>query len=199
MPYWSASRSSCSRMRVIRVSRSSRTTLMKVTSPSTRRSAQRRVQRRGELDIRRLDRSDALIEAQRVLDPVAGKGVDDGPLLVGSDDFLRRVFQIEDTLVDADDGVDERRLEVQAGLRHDVNRPAEPDHERLFGLRYREDRAVGNDHQQEQQDQGDNTCDGRDRKVPPPCCWPVVGAGRRGVSSLSGRYGTTLCAELPPS
>src|SRR5437588_2740396 len=50
--------------------------------------AQRRVQQRGELDVGGLDRADALIEAQRVLDPVAGEGVDDEPLLVGSDDFL---------------------------------------------------------------------------------------------------------------
>ena len=33
--------------------------------------------------------------------------------------------------------------------------------------------------------------------MPPLCCWPVVaGAGRRGVNSLSGRYGTMLCADV---
>ena len=56
----------------------------------------------------------ALIEAQRVLDAVAGERIDHQPLLVGGDDFLRRIFEIEDALVDADHGVDERRLEIAA-------------------------------------------------------------------------------------
>jgi putative NIF3 family GTP cyclohydrolase 1 type 2 len=66
-----------------------------------------------------------------------------------------------------------RRLERVLGedrLGHDVDRPAEPHHERLFGLRHREDRAVAHDHHEQQQDQGDNTCNGRPHRVPPLCC-----------------------------
>jgi len=62
--------------------------------------AQRTVQQGGQLDVRRLDRADALIEPQRVLDAVAGKGVDHQPPSIKGDDFLRRIFQIENTLVD---------------------------------------------------------------------------------------------------
>jgi len=54
------------------------TTVMKVTSPSTR--AQRRVQERGQLNVGGRDRPDTLIKPQRVLDPVTREGVDHQPL-----------------------------------------------------------------------------------------------------------------------
>ena len=55
-------------------------------------TAQRRVQQRRELDVGSLNRADALIEAQRVLDAVTRERVHHEPLLIRRDDFLRRVF-----------------------------------------------------------------------------------------------------------
>ncbi len=165
-------------------------------------AAQRGVQERRQLDVGSLDRADALIELQRVLDAVAGEGVDHQPLLVGGDHFLRWVFEIEDALVDVDHGVDERRLEMQARLGDDADGLAEPHHQRLLGLRDGEHRAVADDHDKKQQQQRNNTCDGGPHLVAPVgCCgWPVVAGARRGVSSLNGRYGTTLCeGDEPPS
>ena len=52
------------------------------------------------------------------------------------------VFEIEDALVDGDHAVDQRHLEVQAGLGDDADRLAEPDHERLLGLIDGEQRRV---------------------------------------------------------
>ena len=96
-------------------------------------AAQRGVEQRRQLDVGGLDRADALVEAQRVLDAIAGEGVDHQPLLVRGDHFLRRIFEIEDPLVDVDHGVDERRLEMQARFGDDADRLAEPHHQRLFG------------------------------------------------------------------
>jgi len=84
-------------------------------------------------------------------------------------------------------------LKVQAGFGDDAHGLAEPHHQHLFGLRDREDRAVADDDDGEQQDQADNACNGGLHRVPPCCCcWLVAGGagGRRGVNSLSGRYGT---------
>jgi len=149
---------------------------MKVTSP--RHAAQRRVQQRGQLDVGGLDRTDALIEPQRVLDPVTREGIDHQPLLIRRDHFLRRIFKIEDALVDRDHAVDERRLEIQARLGDDADRLAEPHHQHLFGLRHGEDRAVGDDGDDKQYEQRDQACNGGSHREPPLCCcgWPVVGA-----------------------
>ncbi len=100
-----------------------------------------------------------------------------------------------------DHGIDERRLEIQAGFGDDTDRLAEPHHQHLFGLGHGEDRAVADDQDDKQHEQRDNTCDWGSHRVAPLCCcgWPVVaGAARRGVSSLSGRYGTMLCEDEPP-
>ena len=51
----------------------------------------------------------------------------------------------------SDHGIDERRLEMQAGVGDDADRLAKPHHQRLFGLIDREDRAVGDDDGDEQQ------------------------------------------------
>ena len=80
-------------------------------------AAQRRIKQNRQLRIGALDRAERLVEAQRVLDTVAREGIDHEPLLVGGDDFLRRRFEVEDALVDADDVVDERRLDVAAPAR----------------------------------------------------------------------------------
>ena len=76
---------------------------------------QRGVEQRRELEVRRLDRSDGLVEAQRVLDAVARERVDHETLLVGGDDFLRRILEVEDALVDADHRVDQRPLKLRPG------------------------------------------------------------------------------------
>ena len=94
-------------MRAIRSARWSRTTWMKVASPSTRRSAE--LSRMASWLSAAVFRAQRLIEAQRVLNAIAGEGVDHQPLLVRGDDLLRRRFQIEDALVDGDHIVDERQ------------------------------------------------------------------------------------------
>ena len=53
-----------------------------------------------------------------------------------------------------------RRLEVQARLGDDADRLAEPHHQHLLGLRNGEDRAVADDDDDKQHDQGGNACDG---------------------------------------
>ena len=176
MPYWSASR-----VELLADPRHQRLALVANhidEGDLAQHAAQRRVQQRRELDVGGLDRADALVEAQRVLDAIAGESVDHQPLLVRGDDFLRRIFQIENALVDRDHGVDERRLEVQAGFGDDAHGLAEPDHQHLFGLRDREDRAVADDDDDKQQDQGDNACNGGPHRVP-PCCWLAGGRRRR--------------------
>jgi hypothetical protein len=134
---------------------------MKVTSPSTRRG---------------LDRADALIEPQRVLDAIAGEGIDHQPLLVRRDHFLRRIFEIEDALVDRDHGIDERRLEIQARFDDDTDRLTESNHQHLFGLRHGEHRAVTDDEDDKQHEQRGNTCNWGLHRPPPLCCCccPVV-------------------------
>jgi len=139
-------------------------------------AAQRRVEQRGQLQVGGLDRTDALVKPQCILDAVARESVDHQPLLVGSDHLLRWIFEIEDALVDRDHRVDEGRLEMQAGLGRNIDRLAEPHHQGLLGLLHGEERAVGDDRRHEQQDQRDDACDGRPHRVAPLgcCCWPEV-------------------------
>ena len=79
-------------------------------------AAQRRVQQGREPRIGAFDRADRLIEPQRIGDLVAREGIDHEALLIGGDHFLRRIFEIEDALVDVDHAVDKRHLEMQPGL-----------------------------------------------------------------------------------
>ena len=145
---------------------------------------QRRVEQDRELRVGALDRADGLVEAQRLLDAIAREGIDHEALLVGGDHLLRRVFQIEDALVDPDHAVDQRHLEVQAGLGHDADRLAEPDHQRLLRLIDGEQRRIAEHQRGENEDEDDAACDTEPHRAPPLC----VGAGAGGRrSSLSGR------------
>src|SRR6195256_2824041 len=45
-----------------------------------------------------LDRADGLVEAQRVMDAIAGEGIDHEPLLIGRDHLLGRILEIENAL-----------------------------------------------------------------------------------------------------
>ena len=178
--------SSCSRTRAISCARSSRTTWVSVASPSTRRSAA--LSRIESCELAPSIGADRLIELQRILDAVAREGIDHEPLLVGGDHLLRRVFQIEDALVDADHAVDQRHLEVQARLGDDAHRLAEPDHQRLLGLIDREQRRIADD--QRDEDEDERRCRRRYRVSSGASrsarCGRGAGAGGR-VSSLSGR------------
>ena len=95
---------------------------------------------------------DRLIEQQRVGDAVAGVGVDDEPLLVGDDDLLGRRLEIEQAVVVEDDVLDERPLDLQAGLANDPPRLAELQHQRLLGLVDDEERAHREDAADDQHD-----------------------------------------------
>ena len=95
-------------------------------------AAQRRVEQGREPRIGALDRADGLVELQRIVDAIAREGIDHEPLLVGGDHFLRRIFEIENALVDIDDAVDQRHFEVQARLGdRRSDRLAEAHHQRL--------------------------------------------------------------------
>ena len=76
-------------------------------SPRRARGASAELSRVESCELARSSGADRLVEAQRIGDPVAREGVDHEPLLVGGDDLLRRVLEVEDALVDLDDGVDQ--------------------------------------------------------------------------------------------
>ena len=119
-------------MRAISFARSSRTTCVKVASPSTRRSAE--LSSVPSCELAPAIEPERLIEPQRIDDLVAREGIDHEPLLVGGDDFLRRIFEIENALVDIDHVVDERHLVIEAGLGDHAHRVAEAQHQRLLRL-----------------------------------------------------------------
>src|SRR5262245_4472387 len=145
-------------------------------------AAQRRVEQGRQLQIRAVDSADGLVEFERLLDPVAGEGVDHQPLLVGGDHLLRRVFEVEDALVDADDAVDQRDLGMQSGLGDYPYRLAQPNHQRLPGLIDREQRAIGDD-QRHDDEGGDDAAGEIEPHRPPPVCGAGVGARRMSWSS----------------
>ena len=97
--------------------------------------ADARIDDRGQADIGPGHTVDALVEAQRIDDPVARESVNDEPLLVGGDHLLLRQFEIEDTLVDRHDIFNEGHLEIEP--RRGDRRPgyaAKAEHERLLRL-----------------------------------------------------------------
>jgi hypothetical protein len=100
-----------------------------------------------------------LIEAQRVLDAIAGERIDHQPLLVGRDDFLRGRFEIENAPVDCDDVVDERHLEIQARLVNDPNRITQPNHQRLLSLIDCEQRRIAEDQRRQNKNDDNAACE----------------------------------------
>ena len=82
-----------------------------------------------------------------------------------------------------DHAVDQRHLEVQAGLGHHADRLAEPDHQRLLRLIDGEQRRIAEHDRGENEDEDDASCDTDSHRAPPlGAC-----AGAAAVSSLSGR------------
>ena len=88
---------------------------------------------------------DRLIEFQRIDDAVADEAVDLQPLIVGGEHFEIWAFDVEDAVVEADDVFDQRKFEMQPGLR-DQTAPrdglAEAQDEGLLGLVDGEQRAA---------------------------------------------------------
>src|SRR5262249_6112459 len=115
--------------------------------------------------------------------------------LVGGEDLLGRVFQIEDTVVDRDDGIGKRDLHVKARLGNDPHWLAETNHQSLLGLINREQRPVRRKRQED--GNGHDCADKIGPHRPPPvvdcCAW----AGGRFRSSGSGRYGITPDPPCP--
>ena len=68
---------------------------------------------------------------------------------------------------------------MQARVGNDIDRLAEPHHQRLFGHIHREDRTIADHNGTKQQQQHDDTCDGRPHRVAPLGCDsdPVVAGG----------------------
>ena len=107
---------------------------MSVIDASDKAAAQRRVQHAAELRVGAARVEDRLIEQQRIGDAVAHEGVDLEALIVGHQHFLALVVEREDALVDIDDRVDKRPLEIEARRVDEVAHGlAEPQDERLFG------------------------------------------------------------------
>ena len=97
-------------------------------------SAKRGVQHAAQLRVRAADVEDGLIKQQRIGDTVAHEGVDLQALIVGHQHFLALVVEGENALVDIDDRVDKRPLEVEARRVDEVaHRLTESQDERLFG------------------------------------------------------------------
>ena len=87
---------------------------------------------------------------------VAHEGVDLQALIVGHQHFLALVVEREDALVDIDDRVDERPLEIEARRVDEVaHRLAEPQDERLFG-RIDDERRHRRDNDRDDRDRGED-------------------------------------------
>ena len=138
-------------------------------------AAQRRVEQGRQPRIGAFDHADGLIELQRVGDAIAREGIDHQPLLVGGDDLLRGVFEIENALVDGDDAVEQRELEVQARLGDGADRLAQPHHQHLVGLIDREQAAVS-DQQRHQDERGEDAAGEIEPHRLPPACGAFGGA-----------------------
>src|SRR3984893_885623 len=154
-----------------------------------------RVQQARKPRIGALDIADGLIETQRIGNAIASEGVNYESPLIGSEDFLGRILQIEDAVVDGDDSVDNWNLHMKARLGNDPGWIAQANHQRLSGLIDSEQRPVRHD----QQDRGGDydSADKIDLHRLPPV---VVGdgwVGGRLRSSGSGRYGTTPLLPCP--
>jgi hypothetical protein len=96
-----------------------------------------------------------LVEQQRIGNAPTGKGVNNKTLLVRGDHLLRRRVEIEQALVEERDVLDERNLEIQTGLGHEPLRLAELENERLLGLIDREQRQIGGDRDDAEQQKHD--------------------------------------------
>ncbi len=105
----------------------------------------RRYEVRTQTIIRITRVADRLIEAKRICDPVARKGIDHETLSVLRDDLLRRSVEVQDTFVDIDDVLDDRQLPVKTGLRDDRARIAGLKHDRLLRHADREGRKIKGD------------------------------------------------------
>jgi hypothetical protein len=146
------------------------------------------VQHRRELIVGTFDCADRLVEAQRIDDPVAHKRVDFDTLIVGSEHFLFWAFQIENTVVEENDGLDERYLEVQARFGDEPasgDRLAETQNQRLLCLLHLESGAADDD-QHHNRDADEHKCESVSHRRA-PVGWGVL------FNSSSGRYGTTPC------
>ena len=119
----------------------------------------RRVQDEAELAVRAFRRANRLIEFERIDDPVTQEGIDVEPAAVGPEHFLFRRLDDEDAIVEIDDLLDERNLEMkprprdQSAARHGL---AKAKHKRLLRLLHREHRPHRDDQKRDgADDQGD--------------------------------------------
>src|SRR5271166_5789789 len=97
------------------------------------RAPERRVQHAAELRVGAAGVEDGLVKEERIGDAVAHERVDLKPLVVRHQHFLALVVERENALVDVDNRVDERPLEVKARSADQVaHRLAEAQHQRLL-------------------------------------------------------------------
>ena len=82
-------------------------------------------------------RACSLEKAQRVGNAVPGEAVDVQAALVRKDDLLARGVEVEQAVVEVEDGLHEGDLNVQAGFLDDADRLAELGDEHLLRLRPR--------------------------------------------------------------
>ena len=118
-------------------------------------AADRRVHDVAELAVGLPRGLDRLVELERIDDSVAQEGVDLDPRVVGGQHLLVRRLQVEDALVEVDDVLDQRDLEVQPRLGDEAaagDRLAEAQQQRL--LRLRHDERAGEDDDEQGHDRG---------------------------------------------
>ncbi len=127
-----------------------------------------------------------LEEQQGIHDAVARKRVDHEPLLVGGDHFLARSVDVENALIEELHVLNERNLVLQARVGDDALRLAEFEHQRLLGLAHGEQREVGDE-------RGDAEDNRKDREGAAVHGCVSCGSAWEGlvVNSESGRNGTT--------
>jgi len=135
-------------------------------------------------------RPDRLIEPQWVGDAVDRETIDDQPPLIAQNDLLPGQFDGEETLVEADHGLDQRDFDIQAGVIDGADDLPELDDQDALGLLHGKQAGLQQpEHQQKSPDDGQ--CDPVHRAGAP--CWGWAGfvaitGSADGV--FSGRNGT---------
>ena len=143
---------------------------------------------------------DGLIEAQGIDDAIAQEAIHLETLIVGGEHLEIGAFGKEDAIVEIDDVLDERQLEVQAGLGDEAaprDGLAEAQHDGLLCLSDGEDGAQ-RDHEKNdrRESQGQRELHWRG-----PPCWngARAGSGTKGMTPAPEPCSSSTTLSAPPS
>ena len=152
--------------------------MAKLAAPSTRLSED--FKNGPESRVGTLLVAQALKEQQGIDDLVTREGIDDEPLLVGGDHFLRGGVDVEDAFVEQHNILNERNFVLKPSLGDDALGLAEFEHDRLLSLADRKQSQVADEGRECEDDEADG------KSGAAHWGWPS-GAGGRLESSGSGR------------